>query len=93
MRSEGWIPRDVREPVQFPGRVVLPDGRAVEVVVTDVSEQGCRIRTSATLPIAASVRLELAGKSFDASVRWTLAGEAGLKLVAQAADNFEEAES
>jgi hypothetical protein len=80
MRLPGWIDRDGREPVAFPGSVVLPDGRAVPVTITDVSEAGCRIECEETLPIAATVGLEVAGRVFEGDVRWSLLGTAGLRM-------------
>lgn len=80
MRLPGWIDRDDREPVSFTGAVVLPDGTAIPVIVTDVSSAGCRVQCDATLPIAKTVRLEVGGRSVDADVRWALPGMAGLRL-------------
>ena len=76
----GWIPRPERDPVSLPAFVVLASGRSIPVTVVDVSNAGCRVQCDETLPIAATVSLELGGGIANAQVRWALAGEAGLEL-------------
>ena len=78
MRLPGWIPREDRDPVRLSGSVVLASGRSIPVTVVNRSRDGVRVRCAETLPIAATVRLELGGVVADAHVRWSLAGEAGL---------------
>ena len=77
----GWIGRREREPVSLAGLVVLRTGRAIPVTIIDMSPEGCRIECEETLPIATTVRLELAGAVANAQVRWALAGAAGLQLI------------
>ena len=81
-RMPGWIARRDREPVTIPGCLVLPDGRSIPVTVLDITPDGCRVRCEETLPIAASVTVEFGGSTTNANVRWALAGEAGLQLLA-----------
>ena len=80
-RMPGWIGRRDRDPVAITGAIVLPDGRSIPVTVLDLSPEGCRVQCEETLPIAASVIIELGGTSTSAHVRWALGGEAGLQLV------------
>ena len=81
-RMPGWISRADRKPVYLCGSLGLRDGRSLFVTLTDVSSEGCRIRTTQILPIGEVVRLEVPGReSVRASIRWSLSGEAGLRFV------------
>lgn len=81
VRIPGWICRREREPVSIPGSVVLKTGRSIPVTVVDMTPDGCRVECEETLPIAATVRLELGAAIANAQVRWALAGAAGLQLL------------
>lgn len=81
MRMPGWIGRREREPVMLPGSVVLCTGRSIAVTMVDMSPEGCRVECDETLPIAATVRLEVGGVIANAHVRWALPGAAGLQLI------------
>ncbi|HXS50802.1 MAG TPA: hypothetical protein VN713_11865 [Sphingomicrobium sp.] len=80
-RMPGWIGRRDREAVAIGGSVVLPGGRALPVTIRDLTPEGCRIECDETLPIAATVLVDLGGSTAQAHVRWALGREAGLKLV------------
>jgi hypothetical protein len=75
-----WVARRERESVMLTGTVVLRTGRSIAVTVVDISPDGCRVECDETLPIAVTVRLELAGAVASARVRWALGGAAGLQL-------------
>ena len=79
-RMPGWISRRDRDPVSVSGRVVLPDGRSITVMVVDITPEGCRVQCEETLPIGATVTVEFGGSTANANVRWALEGEAGLQL-------------
>lgn len=81
MRMPGWIGRREREPVTLDGSVVLLTGRVVPVTIVDFSPGGFRVEAEETLPIAATVRLELDGAIANAQVRWALNGAAGLQII------------
>lgn len=80
-RRPGWIARRDRQAVAIAGSVMLPGGRLVPVTIRDLSRDGCRVECEETLPIAASVVVDLGGSTSNANVRWALGGEAGLQLV------------
>lgn len=79
-RMPGWIARRDREAVAIAGSVVLPDGRSLPVTIRDLSPEGCRIECEETLPIAATVVVDLGGSTVRGHVRWALGREAGLQL-------------
>lgn len=80
-RQLGWIDRDDRDPVNLSGRVVLGSGRSVAVTVVNMSPDGCKVECAETLPIAATVRLELGAVIGNAQIRWAIGGAAGLRLI------------
>ena len=80
MRLPGWVEREEREPVSIGASIVLPDGRSVSVMIRDVSANGCCVECDEVLPVAQTVRLDLAEDSVEAEVRWALSGAAGLRL-------------
>ena len=56
---------------------IHPDGR-IPVVVIDISQDGCRVDTSAMLRISEKVQLEVPKYgTFAAQIRWALGNEAG----------------
>jgi hypothetical protein len=69
-------------PVYLCGSLGLRDGRSLFVTITDLSSEGCKIRSTQMLPIGEIVRLEVPGRdTVRASVRWSMSGEAGLRFV------------
>lgn len=81
-RMPGCIDRPYREPVSFSGSIVLPNARELDVMITNVSDQGCQVTCEERLPIGKLVRLQLEGHDgVDAMVRWALTGAAGLQFL------------
>jgi len=51
------------------------------VLVTDLTEQGCRISTEETLLIGEQIRLEIPRLGYlNAQIRWAFDGEAGARF-------------
>jgi hypothetical protein len=75
-----WVNRPDRDPVSVAAVLVLA-GRKMAVEITNVSDDGCQVACQETLPIGAPVRLRLELVSIAATVRWSLAGKAGLRFV------------
>ena len=79
-RARAWIDRAERDPVSVAAALVLP-GKNLPVRITNVSDDGCQIDCSETLPIGAAVSLRLEFVSVAATVRWSMDGKAGLRFV------------
>ena len=80
MPVANWIDRAAREPSCFPSILLLSDGRRFPVTITNVSQCGCQVACSETLPIGAKVNLQIGNKVISADVRWSIDGKAGLRL-------------
>ena len=81
MRQPGWTPRNDRRPVDLAAFVHREEGARLPVMVTDLTEQGCRISAEETLLIGEQIRLEIPHLGFlNAQIRWALDGEAGARF-------------
>jgi len=73
------IPRTDRREVQMPAVAIRADGHRVQGSITDLSAEGCRMRSEENLPIGEHVMLEIPYRDGQrAQVRWSLMGDAGL---------------
>lgn len=80
-RLPGWISRADRDAVTLNGRAVLGDGREVDVCVTDLSKEGCRVQSRETLRIGDRITLNAAPlDNVSAIIRWELCGTAGVRF-------------
>ena len=79
MREPGYIKRAPRVDTRFNTTLTDSDGNTVDVIVIDISREGCRLETSdGLLKIGESVRIEVPKHgSFPAQIRWALGNEAG----------------
>ncbi len=78
MREPGQIKRAPRVDTRFRTKLTDSDGSTVEVVVIDISREGCRLESEATLKIGEYVQIEVPKHgSFAAQIRWALGNEAG----------------
>jgi len=81
MREPGWTPRNDRRSVDLAAFVHREDRPPLSVLVTDLTEQGCRISAEETLSIGEQFRLEIPHLGYlQAQVRWALDGEAGARF-------------
>ena len=81
-RLPGWISRNDRDAVLLSGSAELADGRVVDVQLTDLSKEGCRVQSAETLKIGEQITLNVeAIENVVAVVRWELCGTAGLRFV------------
>lgn len=73
--------KELRRNVALEVSVCPADGARFEAVVTDISKEGCQLRTDAPLKAGDSVVLkhEVLG-TLPAEVRWACAGRAGLQF-------------
>lgn len=78
MREPGFIKRSPRVDTQFATSLTDSDGNRIEVVVVDLSREGCRLQTEATLKIGEQVQIDVPKYgTFPAQIRWALGNEAG----------------
>jgi hypothetical protein len=78
MREPGHIKRTPRVDTRFDTKLTDSDGNSVDVVVVDISREGCRLVTDSTLKIGENVQIDVPKHgSFAAQIRWALGNEAG----------------
>ena len=78
MREPGHIKRAPRVDTRIETYLTDSDGNRISVVVMDISQDGCRMETSAMLRIGEKVQIEVPKYgSFSAQIRWALGNEAG----------------
>jgi hypothetical protein len=57
------------------------EGPPLSVMVTDLTEQGCRITAGETLLIGEQIRLEIPRLGYlNAQIRWSFEGQAGARF-------------
>lgn len=77
--SEAAIARRERRPVSLRAYVLRESGDSSEVLVLDLSYEGCGIETPLALDPEEKVKLTVLGRgAIDARVRWSTDGKAGL---------------
>ena len=80
MREPGQIKRSPRVDTNFEANLTNSDGGRMNVFVTDISREGCRLETEedAGLKIGEQVEIKVDRYgSFPAQIRWALGREAG----------------
>ncbi|HEU5481829.1 MAG TPA: PilZ domain-containing protein [Sphingomicrobium sp.] len=80
--SECWPERPERHQVSRRG-FAMSKTRDADVLVTDLSYEGCRIESSETFELGERFDLRVLGLgSADAEIRWTANGLAGVRFTA-----------
>lgn len=78
VREPGQIKRAPRVDTRFSTMLTDSDGNAVDVIVIDISREGCRLLTDGSLKIGEKVQIDVPKHgSFPAQIRWALGNEAG----------------
>lgn len=78
-RTGKAVERQPRKPVKLRAAALRSDGTSVEVVLLDLSYEGCGIETSAELEAGEPIKLSILGRTpIDARVRWSDGKRAGL---------------
>ncbi|MBT8427954.1 MAG: PilZ domain-containing protein [Erythrobacter sp.] len=78
-REPGQIKRSPRVDVRHEGVLIDSDGVESDVIVTDISSEGCRLRTDGTPMIGEKVRLRVGRMGdYPGQIRWALGEEAGM---------------
>lgn len=81
MREPGWTPRNDRRSVDLAAVVHRDGGPPLPVIVTDLTDEGCRLSGEETLRIGEEIRVEIPHVGYlSAQVRWALDGEAGARF-------------
>lgn len=83
MRDVDWsAARKLRRTAHLNVSARRNDGSSSSVVVTDISREGCQLRTDTKFEVGELIELkhELLG-TLSAEVRWACAGRAGLQFV------------
>jgi hypothetical protein len=81
-RTHGWVDRKDRRPTDVDARVRRADGSEIQVKLTDLSDEGCRIESGdEVLRIGEWLDIEAVPiGELKAQVRWALDGSAGVKF-------------
>jgi hypothetical protein len=78
MREPGQIKRAPRVDTRFKATLTDSDGGKHQVVVRDISREGCRLETDDLLKIGEKVQIEVPKYgTYPAQIRWALGNEAG----------------
>ena len=78
MREPGHIKRSPRVDTRFDATLIDSDGGRHQIIVTDISREGCRLETVEVLKIGENVQIEVPKYGlFPAQIRWALGSEAG----------------
>ena len=78
MREPGHIKRAPRVDTNINASVTDSDGSSLDVVVLDISREGCRLEADETLKIGEKIELNVPRYgTFPAQVRWAMGKEAG----------------
>lgn len=78
MREPGHTKRAPRVDTRFEAALIDSDGATHNVMITDISREGCRLETDGMLKIGEHVRIEVPKYGmYPAQIRWALGNEAG----------------
>lgn len=78
-REPGQIKRNPRVEVRHKGVLIDSEGVESDVIVTDISAEGCRLQTDGTPLIGEEVHLRVGRMGdYPGQIRWALGDEAGM---------------
>jgi hypothetical protein len=79
------VERRERRPVSMRGFAVRADGETIEIVLLDLSYEGCGIETTTKLHRGEALKITVLGRcAIDTHVRWCRGGKAGLNFDTEA---------
>ena len=82
MREPGIIQRAPRVATKYDAALTDADGGKIEVVVTDISREGCRLETDGSLEVGEKVEIKVDRYgSFAAQVQWIAGRQAGVRFL------------
>src|SRR4051794_33294077 len=83
-RIQGWIGRKDRSPAAIDAVVHRPDGSKSPVLLTNFSDDGCRIEAKADFRIGERLQIAIPRMGHvKAQVRWALVGSAGARFLTE----------
>jgi len=86
-RAQETIARRERRPVTMHGHAVLADGTTTEILLLDLSYEGCGVEIPVELKAGDTILLSVLGRgAIKADVRWYAKGRAGLVFRAEEPD-------
>jgi PilZ domain len=87
------VERRERRPVSMRGFAVREDGETIEILLLDLSYEGCGIETPAPLKRGDALKISVLGRgAIDTHVRWCKGGKAGLNFDTGAAPAKQQVE-
>ena len=82
MRESGVIQRAPRVSTHYGAALTDADGGTIDVIVTDISREGCRLETDGSLEIGEQVEIKVERYgSFAAQIRWIAGKQAGARFL------------
>jgi hypothetical protein len=79
--GDGWIDRKERARSNVAATLLRHDGSSEPVMVTNLSDEGCRIETDRALAIGERLRIAIPRVGeLTAQIRWTVNGSAGARF-------------
>ena len=83
-RLHGWVGRKDRDAVEIDAMVYRSDGSKQPVVLTDFSDEGCRIQAEDEFLIGERLQIAIPRMGqVKAQIRWALPGSAGARFVVE----------
>jgi hypothetical protein len=83
MEALHYKSRASRHPVELAGMLTRENGKAEDVLLSDLSLDGCRVRGFFLVGDLVKLKLPKIGE-LDAQVRWAVLGQAGLRFLRSA---------
>jgi hypothetical protein len=83
-RTKAWAERKVRHPVEIEATVLRPGRAKTPVKLTNFSDEGCRMEGADGFRVGERLQIALPRMGqVKAQVRWTGAGSAGVRFIAE----------
>ena len=82
LHGQGWIGRKDRPDSSVEAVAYCADGTEVAVIITNMSDEGCRMESAHTFVIGEQLRLAVPEVGYVvAQIRWALLGAAGARFI------------
>ena len=82
MREPGIIQRAPRVATKYDAALTDADGGKIDVIVTDISREGCRLETDGSLEVGEKIEIKVDRYgSFAAQIQWIAGKQAGVRFL------------